>query len=682
MTMKCGVLAATLAAALALSAVPAAQAGTAAAPPSVDNVLTAASETTTISGTFRKAVAEPAPSETTLAPSSLPRRPVQAPREWAVIELDSGQQVSVDPSSVGLREVLPGDEVVATVTLDADAQQQLSAEGIEINELARTPAETVEAALAEIEPLNVAAGRVTEKAATSKNVKHQAWVLAAQDSDWNDNFSLEDAKKLTEDAAAYWKAESLGSITSFTIAGQKTWEVNDSCHALFDDPFDFWDTAAEEFPGLDIYAPGKHLIVYLPQDCIEAYGSTGLAMIGSSITSGGPLSILEDDLLTAVHELGHNFSLGHANLEWPDAKVKKDGEYMAVYGPMSLSTGFGPGALDIGFQHQLKLDTSTSLRSISALGSSSATLVPVSATSGLRGLTFIDPNSKVRYYIEYRSGTGKDADAFYHQGHFFFSAPEVVYSEGIRIYRITQSRSKVLTNVMATADGEYYPALYPDQVYSDRSGSFKVTVGAMTTKSADVKVTFKAVKTKTKLSVSKARFGKGATVKVATSGSPTPKGKVVIYDGKKKLKTLTLKSGKTSYKLPANLKVGKHKITAKYLPSAGYASSSASKTISVYKATPKAKVTMKVLKAKKLQRGTRAEVTVKLDTVAKAAPTGKVTVKVGKKTVSKAAKLKRVKGTWRATITTNKLPKGKVSVVYSGNKTFSKTTYATKYRVK
>lgn len=72
------------------------------------------------------------------------------------------------------------------------------------------------------------------------------------------------------------------------------------------------------------------------------------------------------------------------------------------------------------------------------------------------------------------------------------------------------------------------------------------------------------------LSTSAASFvqGKDPVKVVATvkSGGKKAKGKVTFYDGKKKLKTLTLKKGKATYKLPTNLKVGTHKIKAKFQP--------------------------------------------------------------------------------------------------------------------
>lgn len=676
-------VAAALAAALTLSAVPAAQAGPQrVSEPGASVTSTTTEPTAIVSGTLRRAIADPVPHTASAMPDVPTPTATLEPRTWAIIDSPTGQNIPVDPDSPALADVPSGAEVTATVELDVQAQRRLKADGLNVDKLSTTSQRAIEAALADVDPLPVHSASVTKYAATKKNVKHKAYVLAIQDAQNPDNFTLPQAKALTDRTANYWKTESQGNITSFTVADQKTWKVNDSCRKFDNDPFSFWDQAEQRFPGLNTYADGQHLMVYLPEGCQLSLGYTGVALIGSDINSGGPSMVLDDDLLTAAHELGHNFSLGHANLQIGSGNDAMVLPYFALYGPMSAATGDEPGALDIGFQHQLKVHPSGALRAVTRLGTTSAKLAPVSATSGLRGLTFYDPVTKGRYYVEYRSGTGKDADTFYASGDQIFS--DVTYGPGVRVYRIEQDGfgAKELVNVTSSHGGVFYPALSQNRMYTAPGKVFTVTVGAVTPDSADVKVSFKPVTTTTKLSVSKATFGKRATVKVTTTGTPTPVGKVRIYDGKKKLKTLNLSKGSASYKLPADLKVGKHRITAKYLPASGYVASSAAKTISVGKAKAKAKITMQTIKVKTLKAGTRAKVTVKLGTIAKRAPTGKVAVQVGKRTVSKTVKLKRVKGVWQATITTKKLPKGKVGVAYSGNGTYAKTIYATKYWVK
>jgi hypothetical protein len=64
---------------------------------------------------------------------------------------------------------------------------------------------------------------------------------------------------------------------------------------------------------------------------------------------------------------------------------------------------------------------------------------------------------------------------------------------------------------------------------------------------------------------------KKTPVTVTVSMAQAYDGKATIYDGKKKLKTLTIKNGKiVSYTLSKKLKRGNHKITVKFAPEGDY----------------------------------------------------------------------------------------------------------------
>lgn len=488
---------------------------------------------------------------------------------------------------------------------------------------------------------------------------------------------------MTKEAADYWKTQSLGAITSFTVNGVKTMKDEFSCY--YNSPYDLWDAAEAQYSNVNFSpATGNHLVVFLPTACEETYEYAGVATMGSGLGSGGFVSVMIDTLHIAVHEFGHNFSLGHANLE-----VQMDGqwdtdEYLGGYGPQAIAIGnYGPGALDIGYQHVLGVAPASSIRTVKPGDSPKVKLVHVAGTAGqLRGATFTDPGTGERYYIEYRAGHGWDANTFYaHPTDNFLVYSNIEYRPGVRVYRLEKNRD---TSTLAPhyPDSMFRPYLKSGQSYTSLTNNFTVKVGSTSATTAEVTVDFKNVETKTKVSDSAATFGKRATVKATMSGAVTPEGKIAFYAGKKKLKTVAVKKGVASYKLPANLRVGKHKITVKFQPSRGFSASSASKTIKVAKAKAKASVIkVKSAKAKKLKKGSKSTITVRMTGVSTKSPTGKVTIKVGKKTVSKAVKLKKVKGKWQATINTKVLPKGKIKIVYSGDKTFKKATYATKYRV-
>lgn len=73
-------------------------------------------------------------------------------------------------------------------------------------------------------------------------------------------------------------------------------------------------------------------------------------------------------------------------------------------------------------------------------------------------------------------------------------------------------------------------------------------------------------KTTVKLSKSSQRYKK-SPAKLTVGVSPKLAGKAVIYDGKKKLKTVSVKNGKATYKFSKTLKRGTHKIKVVFKPS-------------------------------------------------------------------------------------------------------------------
>jgi 5'-nucleotidase len=101
------------------------------------------------------------------------------------------------------------------------------------------------------------------------------------------------------------------------------------------------------------------------------------------------------------------------------------------------------------------------------------------------------------------------------------------------------------------------------------------------------KVLSGGTKTAISLSLSKStQHYKKHAVKVTVHVSHKPAGKVAIFDGTKKLKTLTLKKGAASYTLSKKFAKGKHKLHAEFMPKHidSFAPSvSKSKTVTVVK---------------------------------------------------------------------------------------------------
>jgi hypothetical protein len=90
--------------------------------------------------------------------------------------------------------------------------------------------------------------------------------------------------------------------------------------------------------------------------------------------------------------------------------------------------------------------------------------------------------------------------------------------------------------------------------------------------------TITKTKTRIKLSAARQHFQeRGAKVKVRVPGKPG--GTIVIYDGKRKLTSVTLAKGKATYRLPKKLTVGAHKISARFVPSTSGFSASTSRVV-------------------------------------------------------------------------------------------------------
>ncbi|GAA2521216.1 phosphatase PAP2 family protein [Rarobacter incanus] len=185
-------------------------------------------------------------------------------------------------------------------------------------------------------------------------------------------------------------------------------------------------------------------------------------------------------------------------------------------------------------------------------------------------------------------------------------------------------------------------------------------------------------------------YNRAATVNVnVTAKDVVPSGRIVVTTPGVNPVLATLRDGKATVTLPKSLAVGKHSVTVQYVPAVGgkvVAPASASVlTFTVTKAKaakPAVKITKGKRNAKTAHVGRKVVFRVTLKSVGAAAPTGKVTVQVGKKSVGKA-KLKRSGKSYVAKVTIKKLKKkGKISVIYSGNKSLSKAKYATGLRAR
>lgn len=133
---------------------------------------------------------------------------------------------------------------------------------------------------------------------------------------------------------------------------------------------------------------------------------------------------------------------------------------------------------------------------------------------------------------------------------------------------VTLKKGKATITVNATAGKKVsVRAVYLGTTTSGAINAPAQTIKAKDKHSVKPKVSYKSSKGKVKVAVKK----------IAKSGV-TAKGKVVIYDGKKKVATKSLKKGKVTVTIKANK--GKHKLSVKYLGDANFKAAK-SKTVTV-----------------------------------------------------------------------------------------------------
>jgi hypothetical protein len=208
-------------------------------------------------------------------------------------------------------------------------------------------------------------------------------------------------------AADFWEQESNGAIR-LGVTDQNDWyQATADCS----DAAALWDEVAAHVGFVD--GPGKHLLLYLPgqvgtlPDC--AYG---LAEVRTSTGDGGRLYVRDTVPSVIVHELGHNFSLGHSgsltcvdDVEFGNCAIDEYGDLYDVMGYSwdEIGTLSAPQADRLGFLPSAQQFTFT------AGGRGGyVTLAPAGGRSGMRAVRLVGTGG-VDYWVEYRSAVGQDA---------------------------------------------------------------------------------------------------------------------------------------------------------------------------------------------------------------------------------------------------------------------------------
>ncbi|TFV99737.1 hypothetical protein [Orlajensenia leifsoniae] len=430
------------------------------------------------------------------------------PIDGDLIPADAASGAPVDVVAAPSAEVLADAGVAASGTVAAD-----SAEGQQI----------VEAAVVADDPLTVVAGEIGAVEVQAAAAAHTIDVAVVSNGSTATAAKTDDyVKKVVAKVGAFWSEQSAGKVPAITLTTIKRYSSAKGC-GTENSTIALWDEAAKKFGhsgGANDYvgAATKHLFVISPPSCAVSFN--GLGSIGNGVGNGGVVWAAFDggdgsgDELTLAHEIGHNFSLNHSNVQqctYPESDVKIVGSsygstscfedsYADLYDVMGMSFVVNDGTTLHGNDNTPALNAISKLR----LGLISATDAPVltattptttsytlagaSALSGRRALKIVDPVSNERYYVEYRNAQGRDAGSLYSR----FADPPAHWSiaamgPGIRVLKAGPGGATSVVIPDSTASSRRL-AFVAGRTFTSRTGGLKITVSSLTTSVATVAV--------------------------------------------------------------------------------------------------------------------------------------------------------------------------------------------------
>jgi hypothetical protein len=293
---------------------------------------------------------------------------------------------------------------------------------------------------------------------------------------------------------AYWRHQANGAISSIDVPARVTrykTSVSSKDCGLGDDFFRVLQEAASKFPGIDLSGGSDQLVLFVSPACSS--GMVGEGTIGDSFVTGGALIVKAGKTIdgTYAHETGHNYGFEHAN-------VRRSGSSMEYYGAYDVM-GFALGgynqltALSTPFRVFQGITDAGEIRDVplgdrSRTVQASVTIRPRSRDAGLRSVRVVDPDTGRVLYLDYRSGAGEDAGAFYaaHGVYLRSGHGPIHYASGVTI-NAARDGSGVDTFVV---DAHGDTSLGAGSSWSDASGDLTVHVRKTRADGADVTVRF------------------------------------------------------------------------------------------------------------------------------------------------------------------------------------------------
>jgi hypothetical protein len=451
------------------------------------------------------------------------------------------------------------------------------------------------------------------------------------------------AQELVADAASYWNSQTFGRVAGFPVIEV----VREWVDATSDELCSERNTAATfnhwwreyQYSGVSSM-PSGHMMVFTGA-CREPVD--GVASIGNGVDSGGLILLRNDNLHTLIHEIGHNFSLGHSNVA-SHPSLGGSGEYLGLYSPMGLTVthsggAFDAPALDVAYQDYLGVLPTGQLATLT--GSGTRQITATSSMGGTRAVLFKDPVTDANLYAEYRSGSGIDQNAFYASGYTL--GINLRYGKGVRLYTLEDdgvAANLITLTHSSTGSAPFNLVLGSTETYTNAANGTGLTVHipSLSSTQASINITqatpsndptpqstvqptptpqpvvpttspateptapVPAKKTTTaRLVVNKGAYGTARKATLTLSGTPHPTGTATVYVDSKKRGTATLTSGKATFTLPKNLKAGKHTVKITVPASSQYKAVTKSTTFTVPKL--KGKVTRFASGTKKVRIG-------------------------------------------------------------------------------